>query len=75
MFFITAESESRVEGAVDEYGDSFARDITVDELKDVRLFSAPFEIEIIGNSPSTRSSVPCLPGSSKFSVIRVSKPS
>ena len=73
MFFITAESESRVEGAVDEYGDSFARDITVDELKDVRLFSTPFEI--IGNSPSTRSSVPCLPGSSKFSVIRISKPS
>ncbi len=36
MFFTTAESESRVEGAVDEYGDSFARDITVDELKKVR---------------------------------------
>ena len=36
MFFATAESETRVEGAIDEYGDSFARDTTVDELREVR---------------------------------------
>ena len=35
MFFTTAESEPRFEGAVDEYGDSFARDVTLDELKEV----------------------------------------
>ena len=40
MFFTTSESESRIEGAVDEYGDSFARDITVEELKEVRGLSA-----------------------------------
>ena len=40
MFFTTAESESRTEGAVDEHGDSFARDITVEELKEVRELSA-----------------------------------
>lgn len=43
MFFTTAESESQIEGAIDEYGDSFARDITVGELKEVPTFSAPFE--------------------------------
>ena len=36
MFFATAESESRIEGAIDQYGDSFARDVTVNELKEVR---------------------------------------
>lgn len=35
MFFTIAESESRIEGAVDEYGDSFARDTTADELKEM----------------------------------------
>ncbi len=33
MLFTKAESESRIESAADEYGDSFARDITVDELE------------------------------------------
>ena len=36
MFFATAEVEPRIEGAVDEYGDSFARDVDIDELKEVR---------------------------------------
>ena len=44
MFFDTTESESRVEGAVDGYGDSFARDVTVDELKEVRRCSTSFAI-------------------------------
>lgn len=44
MFSTTAESESRIEGAVDEYGDSFARDITVEELKEVWGFLGPFQI-------------------------------
>lgn len=35
MFFTTPESAAPIEGAVDEFGDSFARDITVDELKDI----------------------------------------
>ena len=38
MFFTTTESESRIKGAIDEYGDSFSRDVTVDELKEVRRF-------------------------------------
>lgn len=40
MFFSTTEAESQVNGAVDEYGDSFARDVTVNELKEVRKSSA-----------------------------------
>ena len=44
MFFTTAQSETRIEGAVDEYGDSFARDITVEELKEARVFLAPLKI-------------------------------
>jgi DNA ligase-4 len=35
MFFTTADSESRIEGAIDEHRDSFARDITVEELKEI----------------------------------------
>lgn len=35
MFFTIADSESRIEGAIDEYGDSFTRDIMVEELKDI----------------------------------------
>ena len=42
MFFTTTESESRIEGAIDQYGDSFARDVTVNELKDVRICSDNF---------------------------------
>ena len=42
MFFTTMESESRIEGAIDEYGDSFARDVTVNELKEVRRCSEDF---------------------------------
>ena len=42
MFFATAESESRIEGAIDQYGDSFARDVTVNELKEVRRCSDNF---------------------------------
>lgn len=44
MFFTTAESEARIGDAVDEYGDSFARDITIEELKEVRRFSASVKI-------------------------------
>ena len=47
MFFTTAESESRIEDAVDEYGDSFARDITVEELKEVRR--CPASVKIVGD--------------------------
>ncbi|KAL2053023.1 hypothetical protein ABVK25_006660 [Lepraria finkii] len=36
MFFTAEDSESHIERAVDEYGDSFARDVTVDELREAR---------------------------------------
>ena len=42
MFFTTTESESRIKGAIDQYGDSFARDVTVNELQEVRRFSYNF---------------------------------
>jgi len=35
MFFTKSDSESRIEAAVDEYGDSYARDVTVDELNEI----------------------------------------
>jgi len=35
MFFTKPETESRIESATDEYGDSFARDVTVDELNTI----------------------------------------
>ena len=35
MFFTTPDSEPRVEAAIDEYNDSFARDVTIDELKQI----------------------------------------
>ena len=41
MFFTTSASESQIEGAVDEYGDSFARDVTVEELNEVLGLSNP----------------------------------
>ena len=44
MFFTTVKTESRIKGAVDEYGDSFTRDVTVDELKEVRRFSATLRL-------------------------------
>ena len=36
MFFTTPDAQSSVEGNVDMYGDSYARDVTVDELR--RIF-------------------------------------
>ena len=44
IFFTTAESEPRIEGVEDEYGDSFARDLTVGELKEVQGLSFPVNI-------------------------------
>lgn len=35
MFFLKADAEFQVEGNVDEYGDSYTRDVTVEELKDI----------------------------------------
>ena len=36
MFFIKDESKLVIESSIDEYGDSFARDVTIDELREVR---------------------------------------
>ncbi len=35
MFFIKEESKSMIESNIDEYGDSFARDVSLDELREV----------------------------------------
>lgn len=35
MFFMKAESKSMIESNIDEYGDSFARDVSLDELREV----------------------------------------
>ena len=35
MFFVLPDFKVQIEGAVDEYGDSFARDTTVGELQEV----------------------------------------
>lgn len=35
MFFIKEESQSMIESRIDQYGDSFTRDLNVDELKAV----------------------------------------
>ena len=58
MFFPTPEVGPRIEAAVDEYGDSFARDVDLDELKEVRKFSAP--LRLVENLPAIRLSTPCL---------------
>ena len=71
MFFTATESESRIGGAVDEYGDSFARDITVDELKEVRKFSAAQRL--LENSSVIRLSTPCLLSSNTASVSKISR--
>lgn len=37
MFFMTASKKEEVESNLDQFNDSYARDTTVDELKDVRM--------------------------------------
>ena len=68
MFFAIAEVEPRIEGAVDEYGDSFARDVDVDELKEVRKFSAT--LRLVENLPGIRLSTPCLRSLSTALVLK-----
>lgn len=41
MLFTTAESKASIDGNVDEFGDSYARDTNVEELKKV-IFYLPF---------------------------------
>ena len=69
MFFATAEVEPQIERAVDEYGDSFARDVDVDELKEVRKFSAT--LRLVENLPAIRSSTPCLRNLSTALVLKI----
>ena len=69
MFFTIAKPESRIEAAVDEYGDSFARDVTVDELKEVHNSSATFKI--VKNSRGFRLSSRCLRMSNTASMLIV----
>ena len=47
MFFTMPASEARTEGAIDEYGDSFARDITTKELQEVRECLASPSLKIL----------------------------
>lgn len=35
MFFVTVDSQDVVASSVDQYGDSYVRDVSVDELKQV----------------------------------------
>lgn len=37
MFFTTQDSKIKIEDGTDEYGDSFARDIDMNEFQEVRL--------------------------------------
>lgn len=53
MFFTTSESEYRIESAVDEYGDSYARDTTVEELK-FRFDTMPAKFEHPFNATDSR---------------------
>ena len=36
MFFTKGESKAMIQGSIDDYGDSYARDISLDELREVR---------------------------------------
>lgn len=36
MFFVTEKSRSKFDQSIDGYGDSFARDVDVDELRQVK---------------------------------------
>ena len=69
MFFATAEVEPQIERAVDEYGDSFARDVDVDELKEVRYFSVT--LRLVGNLPAIRLSTLCLQILSTALVLKI----
>lgn len=41
MFHIIEKDKEQIESNVDEYGDSYVRDVTVDELKDVSKINLP----------------------------------
>ena len=69
MFFATAEVEPQIERAVDEYGDSFARDVDVDELKEVRYFSVT--LRLVENLPAIRLSTLCLRTLSTALVLKI----
>ena len=36
MFFLKPDDQFQIEGNVDQYGDSYARDVTVGELEEAR---------------------------------------
>jgi len=36
MFFLKPDDQFQIEGNVDQYGDSYARDVSVDELEEAR---------------------------------------
>ena len=37
MLFTTEDSGKKIEDSIDEYGDSFARDVSMNELQEVRF--------------------------------------
>lgn len=43
MFFTIEESKARIAESVDRFGDSFARDVTTEELKEVEPLSASIQ--------------------------------
>ena len=49
LFFVTEKSKSEVDQNVDKYGDSFARDVDVEELRTVRVHNIHLRIRVSDN--------------------------
>ncbi len=50
MFFIKEESKPIIESSIDEYSDSFARDVSLDELREVRSTTMPYVLHFLTHS-------------------------
>ena len=44
MFFTTKDREPQIASTVDDFGDSYTRDITIDEIRNVRDIRGPWSI-------------------------------
>lgn len=59
MFFVTDKSKPEVEQSVDKYGDSFTRDVSIDELRKVRIQKYPSQdLNFLNQSPKIFESMP-----------------
>ena len=57
MFFVNDKSKFSIDQNVDKFGDSFARDVSLEELRKVRLHNFQPQIRIADKGP--RSSTQC----------------